>query len=369
MKILLKLLNLLKYIIILFVCMVLLVSCIGAGIIMADKYKNHEYPFETANITSARSAVLYTNVVTQADVLGTWNFKDTDLNIVKYAGTTFPITFVRTYDNTSFSSIQIVDTGSTQSYRYRILYGSDTTVYLSSNGTTGYWTSQNHRTITIQNVSLLSQTELETLLLLLSENAAKESELPPTPTEDSEWGLYGVINVWRITDKPQFDSVLDFNINFESNGQKYSEIAVNNNGTDQDPVYNLYFDKQKVYDSSNNTWTSGKYKWITITGISENIVPEELATWLLSISIQVNYNDGYNEGQDYGYAQGYNKGLYEGQNAVLGELTGWDAVKGAITSVFKTLEIKVFGFFSLGDVIMVCLVLTVVLFFLKIVRG
>lgn len=66
MKVLLKLLNLIRYIFILIVCIVLLIACISTGIIMADKYKNHEYPFEqTNNIdnSNALSAVSYSTAL------------------------------------------------------------------------------------------------------------------------------------------------------------------------------------------------------------------------------------------------------------------------------------------------------------------
>lgn len=72
-------------------------------------------------------------------------------------------------------------------------------------------------------------------------------------------------------------------------------------------------------------------------------------------------NSAYNEGYD----RGYKNGLAES----VGSLTGWDAVRNGLTSIFGALNIKIFGLFSLGDLMGIVLIFSVVMFFLKIIRG
>ena len=77
------------------------------------------------------------------------------------------------------------------------------------------------------------------------------------------------------------------------------------------------------------------------------------------------YDFGDIEGYDDGYTDGYNKGV----SVAAGELTGWDAVSGAFESIFEALSIKVFGFFSMGDVLGIVFIFGVVFFVFKLIRG
>ena len=85
------------------------------------------------------------------------------------------------------------------------------------------------------------------------------------------------------------------------------------------------------------------------------------------------YNDGYqtghDDGADWGHEQGYSEGYRIGMQESLGTVTGWDAVKNGFTSIFEALNIKIFGLFSLGDLMGIVLIFSVVMFFLKIIRG
>lgn len=99
----------------------------------------------------------------------------------------------------------------------------------------------------------------------------------------------------------------------------------------------------------------------------------------------VNNNGVYNAGYEYGYNQGYEQGEWDaaepnyrdgydagynaGLSASAAEMTGWDTVKGALTTVFDALKIKVFGIFSIGDIVGITFVFGVVMFFLKFIRG
>ncbi len=84
-------------------------------------------------------------------------------------------------------------------------------------------------------------------------------------------------------------------------------------------------------------------------------------------------NAAYNDGLDKGYDTGYNKGYEEGYNFGLGQnvekLTGWEIISNAFTSMFDALNVKIFGFFSLGDVFGLVIIIGIVFFIFKLVRG
>lgn len=263
-----KLLKVLKYIVILIVCVVLLVSCICAGIIMADKYKNQQYSLESRDKqTNFTSQLLSIRSTTEAIPPGYAYLGIYDFNTTISLPSSVPSFVVSFVSNNQFFNKMIVGTSSSG---YVLRYRND----LDSN---------------------------------------------------------------NITD-----------------------ITVYQNGYFTYPEYNSIF----VVDYSSLSNTS-----VFMSFMDTN------STQVFSYSSI--YEDGYSAGEETGYESGYTNGQTDGYNAgyevgineSLGTLTGWDTIKGAFTSIFEALQIKVFGLFSLGDVIMICLVFAVVLFFLKVIRG
>lgn len=84
-------------------------------------------------------------------------------------------------------------------------------------------------------------------------------------------------------------------------------------------------------------------------------------------------NAGYTGGYDFGHQNGYNAGYEEGYSKGLGvsagELTGWEVIGNAFGNIFDALQVKVFGYFSLGDVIGLVVLIGIVFFVFKLVRG
>lgn len=89
------------------------------------------------------------------------------------------------------------------------------------------------------------------------------------------------------------------------------------------------------------------------------------------------YSEGYNKGLDSGRAegivigreQGYKNGYEEGKNASLSEQTGFSVITSMLSNVMSIFELKVFGWFGLGDIIGIALIFGIVLFALKLIRG
>lgn len=472
MKILLKLLDIIKYIIILFVCIVLLVSCIGAGIIMADKYKNQEYPFEdvaevqSINYPPVSTKSTTTEIDSETNQTGinsitTWGvpnrveptetlyFETTinnntiqqrvifllnqnldinkDYNITfSYIGTPARATSLQTYFNvelilneinqgsiikngngisentitcqikneTNQIHFQWILTGlqgyhiepgkywinilnfkvedinnnviaSYQSYLYDYLKNQFTNasnnsydegynqglndtranVFSSSTKISAYVEEDNH--------ILTSPVEILPNGIGFSE-IASEADTYMTKNEISDL---------KFTVSFQFEPFL-----FENN-QIYISIAYGFRtltlyDTDENEYYMSWGDVKTddgyaIFEANGNT-IIGK----TITKAKIGFQSPEYVGDLLTPDY-LSYEDYYDNGYNEGYKNGYNIGV--GQT--IGSLTGWDAVKNGITSIFEALQIKVFGLFSLGDVIMICLVFAVVMFFLKVIRG
>lgn len=80
-------------------------------------------------------------------------------------------------------------------------------------------------------------------------------------------------------------------------------------------------------------------------------------------------NSSFYDGQRTGYYNGYDLGYDDGLSTEITDLTGWDVVSQGLSSVFEVFNIKVFGYFSLGDIVSVVLVVGVVFFIFKLVRG
>lgn len=108
---------------------------------------------------------------------------------------------------------------------------------------------------------------------------------------------------------------------------------------------------------------------------------------------ETGYHDGFAEGQDYGYdfgydagydvgydigdAAGYTRGHAEGYNEGYDycleygftDASGLALVKNAFLSIFDAFSIKIFGYFSIGDVVGIVVIISVVFFIFKLVRG
>lgn len=85
------------------------------------------------------------------------------------------------------------------------------------------------------------------------------------------------------------------------------------------------------------------------------------------------YDDGVNEyyqpRYDEGYQIGYNEGVSVGLAQQIESVSGLDSVKSLLVSAYSIFEIKIFGWFSLGDVVGVMVILGIFFFLLKIIRG
>lgn len=89
------------------------------------------------------------------------------------------------------------------------------------------------------------------------------------------------------------------------------------------------------------------------------------------------YSEGYNKGLDSGRSegivigreQGYKNGYEEGKNASLSEQTGFSVITSMLSNVMSIFELKIFGWFGLGDIIGIALIFGIVLFALKLIRG
>ena len=467
-----KVLQFFKYIIILFVCIVLLVSCIGAGIIMADKYKNQEYPFEdVAEVQSinslpisARSTSTETN--TEENQTGIEN-----ITLWGQAGNIEPkqelyFDWIQTGENKSIQGRAVIKTIKTleaKKYNLKIAYignplriynsGSEKGILLQgSNNTNGITINKNENGLSEFTGNYTIQTSTNNLYIDWFYNYNNQA---PNGTY---W-----INILLLQ---IYDSNNNYIINYESYLYEYLKSQFeNSNNTSYEDGYNqgLEDTRANVFSSStkisayveedNHILTSPVEILPNGVGFSEiaseadtYMTKNEISDLKFTVSFQfepflfennqiyisiaygfrtltlydtdgneyymswgdVKTDDGYAifeangntiigktitkavigfQGPDYvgdlltpdylsyenyydnGYSDGYKNGYDVGVGETIGSLTGWDAVKNGITSIFEALQIKVFGLFSLGDVIMICLVFAVVMFFLKVIRG
>lgn len=84
------------------------------------------------------------------------------------------------------------------------------------------------------------------------------------------------------------------------------------------------------------------------------------------------YNKGIQEGQGQGYQEGYNIGYNVGYNdgtASPGAGAPITAATSIVRAVLTALDIKLFGFLSILDIIGIVVVLGLVLFIIKLIRG
>lgn len=76
-------------------------------------------------------------------------------------------------------------------------------------------------------------------------------------------------------------------------------------------------------------------------------------------------HEGYLQGQQLGYDQGYKAGLAVNADS----LTGWNLISSGLSSIFTALDINIFGFFSIADILAVVMVVSIVFFLFKLIRG
>ena len=89
----------------------------------------------------------------------------------------------------------------------------------------------------------------------------------------------------------------------------------------------------------------------------------------LDVGYEAGREDGYYDGYDEGLQEGYNNGYAAGVSSGSANKTGWSLISDAFSSIFTALDVNVFGFFSLGDVIAVVFIFAVVFFVFKLFRG
>lgn len=128
-----------------------------------------------------------------------------------------------------------------------------------------------------------------------------------------------------------------------------------------------------TYSSDNGSlyWFLGN-KYVSMLGIAPTSATQ--STYITSRSqiaadknLSLYLGTGfYNQ---YHVEEAYSQGYQAGKAAVAEDLTGFGVITGALTSVMEVLNMKVFGYFSLGDVISVALVFGVVFFVFKLIRG
>lgn len=455
MKVLLKLLNLIRFIFILIVCIVLLIACISTGIIMADKYKNHEYPFEqTNNIdnSNALSAVSYSTALNTSIQDNNVNSELNDYNNLIIS------------DVIERSDIYIIESGKWSTFL--ILCDSFTTsinlhldffVLGNSNINFEYYDSDGNfignYLPTLEKFSNRYKNELNIsnekgigrILIAFTANIESFIYLGNFGDNDS-LGIYNSFiidnieklsneydniynngydegydqglddtrsNVFKSTVKinayvNQDNHTLNKPITILPNGLDFSAIAKESedycfeNSIEEEKftvefqfepfIFNdnmiyismnygfyslIFYDTSgnsytMVYDTDTKTDNGYAIKEYNSTNVNGKLIEKAIIVFVdrdhtgnLITPDYLSYDDYYDRGYDLGYDNGYKVGI----NQTLGQLTGWDIIKGAFTSIFNTLQIKVFGLFSLGDIIGLCLILAVVMFFLKFVRG
>lgn len=89
------------------------------------------------------------------------------------------------------------------------------------------------------------------------------------------------------------------------------------------------------------------------------------------------YTEGYNVGNEIGYSEGkrvgneegYERGYEKGVNASIAEASGMQHITSMLVSVMKVFEVKIFGWFSIGDIVGIALIFGIVFFALKLIRG
>lgn len=450
-----KILKVLKYIVILFVCIVLLVSSIATGIILAkDLEERSDNQCGTQNIFSTRSVNYYTTETEIPDaenilinnILGNWQFAST---ISRMPGSYY---FEFSALENNFTGIRF----STDTI-YFINSSQDEAVYDISSNT---WICTPSIAPQVNITSISASSDTETIYIWLSNNALKISESDYDTGYEAGFsdgqaageqigyeqgydegvsdGFYNGYNDGFEEGKTTsyddgYNDALDLarsnifssatlikaypeeNTNYTftnpiiklPNGISFKSIA---NAADEyfveNSIVNLsfivefqfepfLFEENQIYtsisygfsglifyDTSGNSysmeWDGNKTDIGYAVSAKDSTAIQDKKICRAKITFTspdytgdlitpdyLSYQDYYDRGYDEGYKNGYDIGL--GQT--VGSLTGWDAIKNAFTSIFETLQIKVFGLFSLGDVIMICLVFAVVLFFLKVIRG
>lgn len=133
--------------------------------------------------------------------------------------------------------------------------------------------------------------------------------------------------------------------------------------TDQSGERLYYFN---IYGGAYGTWRT--FPPATKTFINPN-------TTAFQTGYEAGYNDGYAQGETAGYQRGWNAGYEWGYDDGLlasGAGTGGavSAAKTLIRTVWQVVNVPIFGDnFTLGTLLAIAVVLSIVLFVLKIVRG
>lgn len=401
-----KLLKFFKYIIILFVCMVLLVSCIAAGIILAKDLTDQtkEQATTTAPFALARVAEKTEGQnppeENSSDLIGTWVFHDS-VSMNNVEGMTFNISF--NSNSISYTQLRI----ETRNTSLSIMRYDSTPVYDLDSGV-GTWVNNSYKTIQITDISSLTNELL--ISSWLNVNATKQNVEPEPEIQGIDiYDLEFVTGIYIQNKQPSttgvgittFTNTRNFTVVYGSLTNHQSKYTIEIKDSTNNYVYTI--EKEITYsDKSFNVFQCYLDPEVWGMEITVNLSVYNTDTEINSYSLYIidndqyifdvylkgnqdgntlgyenGYNSGYNdgeivgreEGHAAGYEDGYKNGYDIGVGETIGSLTGWDAVKNGITSIFEALQIKVFGLFSLGDVIMICLVFAVVMFFLKVIRG
>lgn len=84
---------------------------------------------------------------------------------------------------------------------------------------------------------------------------------------------------------------------------------------------------------------------------------------------QQGYSSGYEDGKQAGDVIGYRRGYNEGTEVALKDTPFLAWVTTVMQSVLDCLNVKIFGYFSILDIILLVVFLSIIMLFLKIARG
>lgn len=105
--------------------------------------------------------------------------------------------------------------------------------------------------------------------------------------------------------------------------------------------------------------------------IPDNVFRElnpQVSYWNLYIAKNKTYNEGYNTGYTYGHQVGYEVGKTDGIEGGIASSTPIQSATSIVKSLVSALDIKLFGIFSILDMLGIVVVLGLVTFILKLVR-